>query len=390
MNPLRKLLVLFRKPQKPTPAPRPDALSASILKARPDALRSSTLKDIPVDILFHIMDFLPLESAVIFSLSCRQLKEKLGGEYFSRIASSNEHTLALLNLIVLDLPNCIACSACNRLHNMENLLRYCDITYSAESTTRRYDGLRLPACVSEDWGRCSSIVSTLFGSTAVKMALKRAHQNPACTELVTMMSSPSVRMADWEKYVRQYREECRIVEGHLMHRLQSVFISDCGEKHTAFRSYFSPAETICTHIRLSPRSFLDAVGFGVMRCERCPTEYRIDIVYCEGLGWGRFYTRWMDLGSEPEGELWSRHLPPTAETRRRLLRTLLEWRVSVKTDKTAQDEVKVSPKAGELCSAFEGGEDFKFDSLLTPENKAVFLQFRELYCRKDASSGNKN
>ncbi|THV43682.1 hypothetical protein BGAL_1119g00010 [Botrytis galanthina] len=211
------------------------------------------------------------------------------------------------------------------------------------------------------------------------MALKRAYQNPACTELVTMMSSPSVRMIDWGK------EECRIVQGHLMHRLQSVFISDGRERHTAFRSPLPPTEKICTHTRLSPRSFLDAVGSGVRRCGQCSTEYRIDVVYCEGLGWGRFYTRWMDLGSEMEGESWSKHLPLTEETKRRRfinLLDLLEGRVSTKTNKAAQDEGKVSPKAGELCCAFEGSKDYKFDSLLTPENKAVFLQFRKLYGRK--------
>ncbi|KAF5870725.1 uncharacterized protein Bfra_009276 [Botrytis fragariae] len=222
------------------------------------------------------------------------------------------------------------------------------------------------------------------------MALKRAHQNPACTELVTMMSSPSTRMINWGKYIRQYREDCRIMQGHLMHRLQSVFISDGREKQTAFRSPFAPAENICTHTRLSPRSFLDAVGFGVIRCEKCPTEYRIDIVYCEGLGWGRFFTRWIDLGSELEGELWSRHLPAKERTQIRRWRALFEGRVSVKTDMASQDEMKVPPNVGELCSAFEGSKDFKFDSLLTPENKAVFLQFRELYCRKEVSSRNKN
>ncbi|KAF7890626.1 hypothetical protein EAF00_008941 [Botryotinia globosa] len=387
MNPLRKLLFLFRKPQKPTPSTRPDALLSSIRKpqkstpsTRPDALLSSILKDIPVEILLHIMGFLPLESAVIFSLTCLQLKEKLGSEYFSRIASSNEHTLPLLNLIVLDLPNCVACSACNRLHNMENLLRYSCITYSAGNTTRQYDWLRFPACVSEDRKRSSNIVSSYFGSTAVKMALKRAHQNAACTELLTMMSGPSVRMTNWGKYVRQFREECRIVQGNLMHRLQSVFISDGCEKNTAFRSPLPPTEKICRHTRLSPRSFLDAVGFGVMRCEKCPTEYRIDIVYCEGLGWGRCFTRWKDLGSELEG--WSRHLPPKERTQMRRWRALLEGEVSAKTDMISQDEMEVLPKAGELCCAFEGSKDYKFDSLLTPENKAKFLQFRELYCRK--------
>ncbi|TEY35161.1 hypothetical protein BOTCAL_0602g00030 [Botryotinia calthae] len=403
MNPFRNLLLLFRKPQELFSShQRPDVLSSSVLKyipveiqkprepapspRRPDALSSSILKDVPVEILLHIMSYLPIESAVVFSISCLHLKTRLGSRYFLEVASSTEHTLALLNLIVLDLPDCVACPACNRLHNMENLLRYCSTTYNSGSTTRQYDALPFPACVSYDRDRSSRMVSILFGSTAVKMALKRAHQNPECTELLTMMSSPRTRTTHWGKYVRQCREECRIVQGHLMHRIQSVFISRRREKLTAFRRPFDPAEDICTHIESEGQCFLNTIGSGVMGCRKCPTEYRADVMYCEGLGWGRFFTKWVDLGSELEGDLWSQHLPPTEAQQTRRFRDLLRGRVSVRTDKAPQDKIEVPPKAGELLSAFEGSRDYKFDSLLTPENKALFLRYRELYCRNGNNS----
>ncbi|KAM0130015.1 hypothetical protein ACHAP3_007486 [Botrytis cinerea] len=361
-------------PQQPVLPPRKPAPSPQ----RPDALSSSILKDIPVEILLNITSYLPIESAVVFSLSCLHLKTRLGSRYFLEVTSSTEHTLALLNLIVLDLPDCVACPFCNRLHNMENLLRYSSMTYSAGSTICRYHALPFPACVSYDRDRSSNMVSIFFGSTAVKMALKRAHQNPECTELLKMMSSPRTRTTHWGKYVRQYREECRIVQGHLMHRMQSVFISRRRENLTAFRVPFNTAEDICTHIEAEGQCFLNTIGSGVKGCRKCPTEYRADVMYCEGLGWGRFFTRWVDLGSELEGELWSRHLPPTEEQQ---TRDLFRRIVSARTDKVPRYKTEIPLMAGYLCSAFEGGRDYKFDSLLTPENKALFLQYRELFCR---------
>lgn len=115
----RKLLSIFRKQQKP------------------DAFTSPLLKKVPIEILLIIMDHLPLESAVAFSLSCMYLKRNLGTQHLSRLASSTEDTLALLNLLALDLPNCVVCSACKRLHEMENLRSYNSLTYSAGCTTPR-------------------------------------------------------------------------------------------------------------------------------------------------------------------------------------------------------------------------------------------------------------
>ena len=86
---------------------------------RPDALSSSILSKIPVDILVYIMDYLPLESAVTFFLSCMYLHYVLGTQHFSRVASSTEDTIALLNLLALDLPNQVVCTACKRLHHMK-------------------------------------------------------------------------------------------------------------------------------------------------------------------------------------------------------------------------------------------------------------------------------
>lgn len=196
----RKLLSIFRKQQKP------------------DAFTSPLLKKVPIEILLIIMDHLPLKSAVAFSLSCMYLKRNLGTQHLSRLASSTEDTLALLNLLVLDLPNCVVCSACKRLHEMENLRSYNSLTYSAGCTTPRYALSHPPACVSKDRKNDSYVITDLFGSVAVNMAIKRYQNQTDCTELLKIMSRET-EIVDWGSHLRRYREECRFVRGHLMHRL---------------------------------------------------------------------------------------------------------------------------------------------------------------------------
>ncbi|KAJ8061537.1 hypothetical protein OCU04_009350 [Sclerotinia nivalis] len=366
MDFLQKLVFFFRKRQRPVEFSRPAALSSSILEK------------VPVEILSDIMDFLPLESAVAFSLSCMHLKRLLGTRHFSRISSSTEETLALLNLLALDLPDQVVCSVCRRLHHMQNLRRYNCMTYGTSRTTDEYTSLRFPACVSQDRKNETWIITGLFGETAVNMALKRCHQNPESTELLNIMSRRKARIINWGKYLRQYREECRIVQGHLMHKLQSVFISRECSSTTDFKPPSTASEKICPHIRF--QTSLKYIGSGVRRCQKCPTEYRIDFKYYEGFGWGRFFTRWKDFGSEGEAR-WAQHLPSRAKSRAtstvKIFRALFQDQVSVQTPVELPSQPEVQHQDGDLSSAFKGSNDFKFDSLLTVENKAELFRFRE-------------
>jgi len=232
----------------------------------PAALSSSILSKAPLDILLNIMDYLHPESVVAFSLSCMHLKRLLGTQRLSRVASSTEDKLALLNLLALDLPNYVVCSACKRLHNMQNLRRYNSTTYNAGSTTFQCDSLRLPACVSRDRHNRTEAITYRFGTTAFKMAMKRYLQHPECTKLLGIMSSKAVTTREMGKYVRQYREECRVVQGNLMHRLQSVLISTQTKclTTTDFNRY-PTYEIICPHIKF--RKSEHNIGSGVKQCQ---------------------------------------------------------------------------------------------------------------------------
>jgi hypothetical protein len=147
---------------------------------RPAALSSSILNEVLLDILLCIMDFLPSESAVAFSLSWMHLKCLLGTQHFLKVASSSKDNLALLDLLALDLPNHVVCSTCRRLHNMENLGRYNMTTYISSHTCYHCNSLCFPACVSRHQSSNASEITSLFGTTAFKMVIKRYHQRPNC------------------------------------------------------------------------------------------------------------------------------------------------------------------------------------------------------------------
>lgn len=220
---------------------------------------------------------------------------------------------------------------------MQNLCRYNSATYNAGSTIRQFDSLRLPACVSQDRNNAIWAITDLFGATAFRMAIKRYHQQPDCTKLLKIMSSKATKTVATGNYVRQFREECRIVQGSLIHRLQSVYISRKCLRTTPFRCDL-PSEIICPHIKF--RTSEHNIGSGVKRCQKCRTEYRIDFKHHDGHGLVIFFTRLKDLGAGPEGEVWTRHLSSIVVS----LRTLFDSRVPTQTSGRLQNQVDVWPQ----------------------------------------------
>lgn len=102
------------------------------------------------------------------------------------------------------------------------------------------------------------------------------------------------------------------------------------------------------------------------KCRKCPTEYRIDFKFCNGHGWSRFFTRWKDLGSDLDGKVWAQHLSARVAPRpTRLIRALFEG-VSDRdlAELRNQVEGEAQVQEGNLSFAFEGTDDFDFESLL--------------------------
>jgi hypothetical protein len=105
-----------------------------------------------------------------------------------------------------------------------------------------------------------------------------------------------------------------------------------------------------------------------------PHRIPIDFKYYDGRGLAVFFTRWKDLGAGPEGEVWTQHLPPRAAAS---LGALFASRVWAQTSVGLQTQLEARPQDGDLSSAFEDSDDYKFDSLLTSWNKAELFRFQK-------------
>lgn len=254
------------------------------------------------------MGYLPSVSAVAFSLSCMHLKCSPEPDHFAKVSSSDEDTFVLLALLAIDLPDHVVCFPCKKLHSIKDFDRYNSSTYS--TTWRLHTSLHLPACVIQDQRNKTFVLTNLYGATCFKIAVKRYHQQANSEDVLMMMSSEETTTTVVENYVRQYREECCVVDGRLMHRLQSVNKSRKSSTPTSF-GVEPPDERICPHLNLR-RSLLN-IDCGLKQCMFCRTEYRVDLRHYEGHGLAMFLTRWKDLGPGPESEVWIQHLMPTGK-----------------------------------------------------------------------------
>ena len=130
-------------------------------------------------------------------------------------------------------------------------------------------------CVTRDRSNKTSMITTLFGPTAFKMAVKRYHKRPECTKLLKVLSSKTTQTMGYYGHVRESREECRVVQRCLMHRLQEVYISRDNLTATVVSLKRNPPSArICPNV-----SFERSVrpnGSRMRRCPDCRIEYRID------------------------------------------------------------------------------------------------------------------
>jgi hypothetical protein len=158
------------------------------------------------------------------------------------------------------------CVPCRWLHKMENLQRYNSTTYSVGSTIRQYNSLRLLTYMTKDRNDDTGRINDSFGAAAFKMAIKR-HQQPGCTRLLSIISNQVAQTVEHGAYVRQSREECRVIREHLMHRLWNVYISFKCLNSTPLVDDLYP-EIICPDIKL--RSNMLENRSGLRSCRECP------------------------------------------------------------------------------------------------------------------------
>jgi hypothetical protein len=290
-------------------------------------LESSVLGRIPLELLIQITEYLPVLSAAAFSISCMQIKRLIGDQYLRNLAGRPADKLAFLDILALDLPDQVVCPSCQRLHTMGNAARYTSIIRQTEP---------VPACLLEDRRTMVELlIGHNFSTTIFRMAMKHYQQHPECSQFLKLLSydeNTDLRYG----FMDQYKVDCRIIQGFMIHRVQRIFLSARRSSYPHFR--------ICDHIYHDRDVF--SISSEVMRCYYCGTEYRIVLKHYPGYEIAVFFTRWKNLGTGPHDEDWKR--------------SFQGWDRPPKT---------VQFQAGDLSSVFEDSEDLKFDSLLLSKNK---------------------
>jgi hypothetical protein len=307
---------------------------------------------IPVEVLNLIMEYLPLESRVAYTLTCKHFKTLLGTQHFADI-NSKEKKLAFLNVLVRDLPNAIVCPICTRLHYMENIARYVHGTYDIhDSKNLAYYHMTYPACVHEDNFLYTRLISKNIGATAFRMVIKRHQQRPECMDLLKALSPPIQPLQPLvdEPYILISTEEFRIVQDHLLQRKQTLYVPRLRSIRMMEYVEKPPNTQICRHKYIA-KSWRNVDSWPV-KCDQCYTEHRVDFKY-NGVGYGMFLTTWKDLGPSPEDIDWQEHLG------------------------NADASVRHHPhERGEICTAFGDTANFQFDSLIPIEDQKGLLEYQ--------------
>lgn len=328
--------------------------------ARPYALESSPFRELPLELICLIANHLPLESVGSLSLSCFYLYSCLRGKYLRSLKEAEYSVMnRFLRLLERDLPAHIVCPECNKLHYIPFAKRHlASQLYSPPSENS------LKCRIADSKGHYVGGIPGGFSSTIFRMVMKTHRQGKDADALLHLMSYK--KMNNYLLgFVELYTAEARIRHGSLLMRDQKVFMVPTSQK-TPLPWYGSFG--ICRHIPLMGMPHLYWWGIrvpqaheineyennqGIIYCQHCHTEFRIDFKSYGKIGNAVFVTRWMDLGQGREANDFKRRIR---------LNGTEQWK-------------KVTYQRGSICAAFEQNAKFTFDSLLTEQDK-------EDLCRK--------
>mgnify|MGYP001580602516 CR=1 FL=1 len=348
MELLHKLVTLF------------DALSPFHIRSdpRPDSFKNSLFKKLPIELIVSIAEFLPLEAAALFTLTCRPVWYILGNQYLDRLSAIGHklNRLLFLEFLERDLAYQIVCYNCQRLHS---------------GTKQRYNSLwgsfNQPPCSVRDLNsHVQYNIQDGFCSITFQSAMKLYRHGLDYSEQISLLTgfgSPNVR-----GYTYQWTSIPRIVNGHFILRHQVWLLYPVGYEVIMPDTIYTD---ICPHwqfnclgwsklnMKLACRiSHWDNLRLnlrcptcsGLFQCRICPTEFQINTKDFLRNGVALVLTRWLDLG---EG------------------RDLSDPRYASHVYHgygSCYRDTPVPFEAGSIRAAYEG-ESFDEEKLLTPEYK---------------------
>ncbi|CZT11217.1 uncharacterized protein RCO7_15123 [Rhynchosporium graminicola] len=297
-----------------------------------EAFQFPILHKLPLEIIMCIMEFLPSESTIALSLTCKHYLRCFFEKCLAKMLSSTDK-VALLELLAIDLRDQIACSACVRLQKFENVRRYRDSTYDSDVSLnlQRLAIAQEPACVNRDIQNQVSEISGNFSSTAFKMVMKMYRQQAP----TSISDLPKIYRLDSDHYsllqsmsreanttkmhsgISIDAEDFIIHQGRLMHRLQVVYLYRKKPDLIRLTYFCVPYSHICHHVYLQRGLRTREMESKVTQrnqCQSCRTEYSVSFMNSEMYGPCAVVNRWKDLGPGPEDGIWEAHCPILGRT----------------------------------------------------------------------------
>ncbi|KAH8812993.1 hypothetical protein F5884DRAFT_320150 [Xylogone sp. PMI_703] len=316
-------------------------------------LQTSDLDLLPPEIIRRIASFLPPESAAICSVTCQYLYNILGNQYLKPLRKEgNADTWYPFSVLLKNnSPNLVACYECKRFHRI--------------STTESFR--RLPqkslCCVCPIFGLSEEDFRISFALCC--MAMKRHRLGQDNSEILKLLSPRNLQLHDPPAV--QWTQLCtRINATNLFIRRQTIFTpapTIIGEDDPLILWSFN----ICPHMEITQDSWttmacmqrlepFKRVGGinppgkgenrGLLQCEFCQTEFRVDYVKLEGEVASMLCTVWQNLGCCES------YLDP-------------QWQNHLLRD----DREPVEFEPGSICAAFEEVAEFKFNEVIAPVEK---------------------
>ncbi|KAF7858544.1 hypothetical protein EAF04_009144 [Stromatinia cepivora] len=286
------------------------------------------LANVPVEVFLLILNHIPPSSAILLSLTCKTFRP-LGNDYSEALSKNAPEKSLLLSFIAKDLPQQIACHSCNRLHNMEDAVRYYQARENVPAKLQqrpRALQCRLDTCLELDY---EQLIDEEFSPNLFHMAMKRSLHDPDCEQFLDILSRGSTDEFDLDGWIKESQTDCRIVQGSFIHRAQKAWVSD-NNRPALFGLSMEP----CAHMEvfyingyIYTRAYALAafhdddeksqripfnhrkpeITLDLMKCNRCSTQCQLTMKTLPGQGIAIYITRWADLGSSILDEKWKRY-----------------------------------------------------------------------------------
>jgi hypothetical protein len=332
------------------------------------------LLELPNEILSLITSYAPDDSAMSLSLTCCALYRSLGQHYLKpRKKPSDEVLRRFLSLLDRDSSTHVYCPQCIKIHSIS----YDDYNPRLQPVISSWSSRHWPAneslpCWEELVYTVKKEISREFSTTIFRMAMKNCRQGRDTSKLLGFLSCEK-EVSDHYDYCSQRSARVKIRDGVLLFRDQNLFLIPSSSAYpvplyamdNTFRicghhnfTYFESLYRAGLHIPRSDEVATHKNTHGIMCCDYCHTEFRVDFKSYGSAYNAMFVTRWLDLGDgcDPNDERWTRRM----------------WLWEPELPQ------KVQFQRGSICSRFEGKPDdeFAFDAHMNIDEMLEVRSFR--------------